>query len=265
MRKGVSPIVGAMLLILIIMGVATSTTYFIRTQQERVAGRLSGAFGDQLNVVETRCVEKRLSMRIENTGDDEYDTGFAELLVIENGELNSTLSESEIVVGGEFQNPRTAGYFNYTTEGIFRSGSDFEITLSLDTGKEIKQLCRGGYRWWDRDWLYRKNIILEDITDSMDNAVIRVDIDTSDMMERGVLRQGCEDIRIVEEDFARNYTVESGCGTADTLIRFESNITEGDNRDMYVYYGNARAADRGSLAESYDFSPEHKVMKEERR
>ena len=47
MRKGVSPIVGAMLLILIIMGVATSTTYFIRTQQERVAGRLSGAFGDK--------------------------------------------------------------------------------------------------------------------------------------------------------------------------------------------------------------------------
>lgn len=245
MRKGISPIITVMLLVLIMMGVATSVSVFVLNQQEQVAGRLSAGFGEQLNVVETVCNERNLTMRIKNTGDEQYDTGKAELLIREDGVVNDSLTEPDVTIKGDFQNARGTGYFNYTMDDFFRSGKEYEISLGLDTGKEISELCRGGYRWWDRDWLYRKNIMINNTQgESFEDAILKVPIDTETPISQGKMRSDCMDIRVVEKTTEREHNVEANtCNKGATNISFRANVSEGYQSDIYIYYGNLRGED----------------------
>jgi len=101
---------------------------------------------------------------------------------------------------------------------------------------------------WLGDWDFRKPVAIYNDGSPDQEVTLRLDLDTSSLMEEGKLSTDCSDLRITESDGSTEIPswIEEGCGTTDTTIWFKLSRVPRNVSGIFVYYGNMDASSTSS-------------------
>lgn len=242
-RAGLTPIVATVVMTAMVLTLAVSAITFLQGQQGSISEQLQDALDEEIIIDETVCNGKHVSFRITNNGEERLGTGRAELVVFERGTVNYSFRTVSVNLSGAFRQPGESGYLNISTDSTFRSGNRY--TIRLDFGEfNVDRQCIGGQAWWNIDWTWRRQIIVENTDETTkDDAIAAIGINTTELIETGRLNPDCSDIRIVEDGQVRDHDL-GACDVEDDLaeLRFRTTVNRSDTEyDTYLYYGNLRA------------------------
>ena len=137
------------------------------------------------------------------------------------------------------------------------SEGKFDIEVKGDSG-EYSLLDP----WWNSNWLYRKNITINNTQNSntLTDYQVMVIVDTQTLISDGKLRSDCGDIRFTWYNATDGteteipYWLESGCNTTTTKIWIKvPYIPANGYTTVYMYYGNPSATSVGNPEEVFVF------------
>src|SRR4030042_5365970 len=98
--------------------------------------------------------------------------------------------------------------------------------------------------WLNLSWRYRTKInITSDVTTSLNNTIVLVNLSTSGLIATGKMNSDCGDTRFTDSNGNElQYTLEtSTCNTTNTIYWTWINLTGSANTTVYAYYGNSAA------------------------
>lgn len=230
MRRGITPIIGAVAMVAIILGIAGTTVVYLQQTQKQVAP------GDdpELETINITCSPAAITWWIENTGEVDVEQSRADLLVYDEAGLQTGLSTTNVPVSAPFLTAGRNGSITLTPGNPLTAGNSYDMELDF-TSVTVSASCRVGGQWWDINWDYRR--ALTAATGSPVTA--NITLDAENLTRDGKIRSDCTDVRPVNDGNVTFYTV-SKCdpdGEAWILANV-SDITVGDT---YIYYGNLQA------------------------
>jgi len=240
-RAGISPVVSATLLVLIAIGMAGSATYFIQTQQESVSNELSGALGEGLVVDRMVCNGGNVSVLMRNDRDERLQTGRADIRVRQGGEPLPSFTNKDLAVTGPFLNPEGKGWANLSVGDAFVSGERYTVSIAFPASDyDITQQCEAGQSWWDLDWLFRRQVVMEASNPTGD--VYAADFEINLSQHSTSTKFDCGDVRMVNESQLIDSFAVTECNLDSPALN--TSITAGVPMDssphysLYIYYGN---------------------------
>ncbi|MFB6294549.1 MAG: archaellin/type IV pilin N-terminal domain-containing protein [Candidatus Nanohaloarchaea archaeon] len=233
-RRGVSPIVSSIVLILIAVGMAAGASVFLSQGVDRVIGRTDQV---RLETVNVTCAPDRITWWLNNTGSSAVE-GAADVFVRERGGLNASLSRTGIATGAGFTRAGGAGRLSVAPGDRMRLGQDYSLALEIG-GARVSAGCTVGGPWWDAAWSYRRALQL----DTDDAVTARFTLPAEQLVDAGKLRSDCADVRGVRNGEVVPYRVTS-CDP-DGTARVRVNLSGAEPGGVYVYYGNLQASDAG--------------------
>ncbi len=242
-EKGITPVITAVLMLVLVISLASGAIYFLNTQQEKITTRLSEAVEEELEVESISCNGQDLSIYFSNEGNATIESGKAELLIYRGGRLDRNFSSRTVSLEGNYLKPGESGFLNVSMDGNFTSGTVYNVEMDiLDSRTTFSNLCRAGQEWWDINWEYRRQIRVTGPNDG--SIVTSVRLNTDSLMSQGKLQSNCDDLRIVKDQEAleeSSYNV-TDCGSSDARVYFiKGDSSQGTDFDTYIYYGNIRA------------------------
>jgi len=93
--------------------------------------------------------------------------------------------------------------------------------------------------WWNDSWQYRKSIDISNNTTDQTNVYVSVTLDTS---TAGRFKANCGDLRFTKANGELlPYLINSGCGTASTVVYVNFDVFPLGQQTIYYYYGNPSA------------------------
>jgi len=119
------------------------------------------------------------------------------------------------------------------------------LIASLIVSYLAKNKQEGVKAWYSSSWDFRRSISASnDSGGDLTNEDILVTIDTAALISSGKLQSDCDDLRFIDSDnsTALSYWVEGGCNTTTTQIWVRIPSLPSAGKTIYVYYGNATAA-----------------------
>lgn len=242
-RDGLTPVIATVILTAMVLTLAVSAMTFLQGQQGAISERLQDALEDDVTIRETLCNGHQVMFTIANNGEQRIETSTAEMIVFEGEDINYSFATDTIVLNGSFQQPSTTGTLNISTDAVFRSGNRYTIQLDFEEFT-IDRQCVAGQPWWDINWNYRRQIVVENTEGvSKDDAIAAIDINTTELIETGRMNPDCSDIQVIEDDEPRPHDLDSCATDGDlTELRFRTTVNRSDTEyDTYLYYSNLRA------------------------
>lgn len=124
-----------------------------------------------------------------------------------------------------------------------------QVVSKVDIVPTVKGTALTKYAWWDAAWTYRANFTLKSSVTTDQILPRNFTLDTATLITAGKMKAACADLRLTNEsDLEIPFYIESGCGTAKTIIWYKT-TTDSDNSSLvWLYYGNADASDGQSKA-----------------
>lgn len=244
MRRGMSPILGFVLLTLLVMGMAGTATVFLQQQQQALDQRLGEALENDLELESVACEGDQIRIQMQNIGADLSGVEDVRVIVLQGDSVQADMINQTVPFDGAFTEPNTTGQLNATTGGTFVSGEIYTVRLTFPFGEYVKEgTCSGGYDWWDRDWQYRQQLRLTNDDQPVTGDQIAFDIDTTEQVQTAMMRGQCADLQVVDDNETLQTFVED-CGTGSTTVSFPIDLDPGEKRvSTYLYYGNPDARD----------------------
>ena len=175
-------------------------------------------------------------------------------IIIYNGsEEGKNYSSSGVYVSKMFDSgTANVNYINITWDALTNSNTSIKVYTRTSTG-DIKT-------WWNQDWQYRKKINLSYSGTPVQNAQIRLTINTTELYNEGKIRSDCGDIRFViwnstAQGFSTlPYWQEGACNTTGGNTTFWIKVPELNSSIMIeMYYDNADAGSVSDGSAVFDF------------
>ncbi|MDY6778806.1 MAG: DUF2341 domain-containing protein, partial [Candidatus Nanohaloarchaea archaeon] len=230
------------------LSLAGAALTVITGQQDQITQLLLGSVKETATVESVTCNGGTISFLINNTGEKVPDRPMQRVRVYQGGEPNYTLQVDRPDTAGRYPRPGEARYLNVSTGALFQPRESYSIEVIYpDEGFSFETSCRSGLDWWNLNWGYRRQIVVNNTAATQkEEAVGAVTLDTAALMDAGKLLPSCTDIRVVEHQSVVPYTVASGtCNTGSTTIYFNTSVAASSTEyDLYLYYGNIRAEKR---------------------
>ncbi|MCJ7450136.1 MAG: hypothetical protein MUP58_00125 [Candidatus Nanohaloarchaeota archaeon QJJ-9] len=245
MGKGITPIIAVLILTGIVLSGALVAQQFVLDRQEDIKNHLEEALRNNLEVERVYCNGKKLSFLLNNTGGYHIDEAGVDVYIYHGAEANYSMSRRGLTFEGGFQEPHSSGYFNVTINGLFLSDQVYSVELAgTDEQASLRKSCRGGRRWWDINWDYRRQVVVENQDSSgITDGIASVELNTSSLIDEGRMNPDCSDLRVVEKEEVVDYSIDS-CNSPSSTIKFRNSVSGyGRAFDTYIYYGNLRAED----------------------
>lgn len=240
-----SPVLGFVLLLLLVIGMAGTANFMIQQQQQVVEDKLGNALEQDLDVGSVSCFGDRIKMTMDNKGADLSDVSEARMTVIKGGTVQGDMINQTVPFNGAFTRPNSTGTLNASIRGTFISGEIYTVRLSFPFGEYVKEgTCNGGYDWWNTDYRYRQQLRLTNNDQAVTGDEIEVELDTTDQVTSAMMRSDCADLQVVDDNETITISV-SDCGTTSTTVSFPISLDADEKRvSTYLYYGYPGA--RGS-------------------
>lgn len=247
MRKGITPVVATILLIMITV-TAAGTVYVTIMDTQREA--TEGVSTDEIGVSNVGSLE------VESC----WNADVATILSVRNGgteainasKLNVYLGgvPSEVEVKSAVAEPDDLFRVNLTKK-ISR-----DTSIKFTHGGETKtHLCSNLPKypyWWDASWDYKKPIkIQENSGNNLENYQVNLDIDTKSLIDQNKMQSNCQDMRFTADMKEIDHWTKSGCNTASTDVWVEvPEIPANGQKEIHMYYGNPSAPSTSSPEET---------------
>ncbi|RLJ06753.1 MAG: hypothetical protein DRP16_04750, partial [Candidatus Aenigmatarchaeota archaeon] len=155
---------------------------------------------------------------------------------------NQTFTEMLIVNGSNANGAWKTQIADFDYDG------DPDILLASYDGDRLAWWENVIYReWWNKSWLYRKNItIVNNLNFSLTNYPVSLIWNTQYYVQRGKLQPDCDDIRIIENGYIQKpWWNQTDCNTPNTKIWFSVDLPANGNKTLQLYYGNPDAENPG--------------------
>ncbi|MCD6477732.1 MAG: DUF2341 domain-containing protein [Candidatus Aenigmarchaeota archaeon] len=98
--------------------------------------------------------------------------------------------------------------------------------------------------WWNENWKYRTQIVIISGEDFPYGTTINITLDTTDMINKGVMKSDCSDVRFVNStsNYLYNFSVLL-CNSSKTIftIKMLQGFRNDTINEIYMYYGNPNA------------------------
>jgi hypothetical protein len=96
--------------------------------------------------------------------------------------------------------------------------------------------------WWNDSWNYRKQAtITNNVETTLYNYSVMITLDTAELISQGKMQSDCGDIRIIENDQEINYGITNPNSISTEIYFIANDLNDGNNTDIYIYYGNPDA------------------------
>lgn len=242
MRTGMSPVLGFVLLLLLVIGMAGSASILLNQQQEAIENQLGQALEEDLEIESVTCYGDRIRMSMRNNGADLTGVEDTRITVIQGGTVEGDMINQTVPFDGAFSLPNSTGTLNASIRGTFDSGTVYTVRLTFPFGDYVKEgTCSGGYQWWNTDYQYRQQIRLTNDDQAITGQEVAFDIDTTEQVNTAMMRSTCEDLQVVDDNETLETHVED-CGTETTTVSFPISLEPNEEKvSTYLYYGNPGA------------------------
>ncbi len=227
-RRGVSPVLGAVLMVLIVTGIATGVVLRVEGVRDIVIGKTEQP---RLETINTTCTADRVTWWIRNDAPHRVDATAADLFISRDGTLNTTASRTGLTVTAAFTAPDTAGRLQVAPGRPLRIGRTYDLQLVMGDA-DVRSRCRVGQQWWDAGWPHRRTI-----RNTTADTTLNVTLDATPLRDAQRLRPDCGDVRPVHD----GSVIPHRAVRCDTALWLHVNATRTAPGDTYLYYGNLQA------------------------
>lgn len=256
-RKALTPVLGAVLLILIVISLAGGAYTFLTGYQEEIFDDFDGS---ELATVNISCMPQHVEWWINNTGEERLEVDQANLFIYDADGVNTSLSATDVAVDAGFQNAGGGGGLTVEPGAKLGLGRSYQLELSLGD-IELSGQCTVGSEWWDVEWGYRKVLKVEE--SGFEGGPATIELDTASLVEEGKMRSDCGDLRVVKQgEIVPEVQYPADCESDEATLK--ANLGEVSSGEVYLYYGNLNADPRadhpfGGYPTDVELGPEEAV------
>jgi flagellin-like protein len=266
MRKGITPTLSVVILTMMVVSLAASTSVWLSSNRDDILGRITSTAAQDLEIEKITCNGNQVRLTVSNNGQRRYSINQMDLFVHYDGEIDPDLTRTKLTPQGKLPPPDQTGVLNITAGNIFQSDETYVLDMDFyGIQFDARTACRAGLDWWNLNWNYRRHIVVENTGGTKNDAIASATFNSTGPIGDGKLNPDCSDIRAVEGKNVRDYTV-SGCGTTTTTVKFETNVdASAIEYDTYLYYGNIRGENMTTSLGSVDGDISTTIRQEEER
>jgi tRNA threonylcarbamoyladenosine modification (KEOPS) complex Pcc1 subunit len=156
----------------------------------------------------------------------------------------SVSPSSVTATNGTYENAVTLSHIPANTSGVILTASTDSGSITAMTSTDVVPAS-----WYDRGgtWAYRKLITITNNNGSiLSGYQVKLNLNTSGLVP-SKMKSDCSDIRFSGSDGNPiPYWIESGCGSASTVVWVKPVSLAAGINSIYMYYGNAAAASASS-------------------
>ena len=249
LRKGISPLIAAVLLIAFTMAVATIAgpwvTDLLQGTQQGVSDQavdVSKASNLGIEIVSTSYnrSSNELSIDVRNSGREIIgdDTNLSLNVLGDGGpetyQHSSNLEQAEIKT---FNVPVEKPY---SIDVLKASLTDYPV----DDETNMKEDNLNDW-WWDESWEMRAPVLIENPADqNLKNYQVSLEVDTEQLIAKGLLESDCSDLRFLsyQNNEKFDYWIKDGCNTESTEIWVKiPEIKALEEKQIYIFTDNSDA------------------------
>lgn len=266
MRKGITPTLSVVILTMMVVSLAASTSVWLTSNRDDILGQITSTAAQDLEIEKITCNGNDVRLTVSNTGNRKYSINQMDLFVHHDGEIDPDLTRTKFTPQGQLPPPEQTATLNITAGNIFQSDETYVLDMDFyGIQFEARKACRAGLDWWDLNWNYRRHIVVENTGGVKNDAIASVTFNSTGPIGDGKLNPDCSDIRVAEGQTVRDHDV-SGCGTTTTTVKFKTDVdTSAIEYDTYLYYGNIRGPDTSTSLGSVDGDLSTTIKQEEDR